>query len=258
MTGVDTIKLFSSDRINGRQIEEVRNIVRKLIGSSIVEASKKELVIQYFIDESRLDATTLIRRLSVIVSTMLDEALESLVNLDIEIADDVIKREDEANSIYWLLTRLLLSAETNSETINKGSVKHSLGFTTCSRLVSKYLESIADSSKSIAKIALDLHSFGVVNKKELEQLVYLETLTKEQFKKSIDSLFARNVNLANEAINQSGKLEVEIENQLHKSSVPYFRAIAMMLAMISEDSAGIAAMAINTQIYNSMNALIGS
>ena len=251
MMGVDVIKIYASDRIKGRQVEEVRNIVQRLVGASIIEASRNEIILQCFINASKLNVYSLLQRLSVITSTMLNEAMEALLTQDPELADDVIKREDEANNIYWLITRLLLSAQKSSMLAENIGLDES--FTSISvRLVSKNLERIADCSKGLAKIALDLHRMKAsIDMHELNKLSLLDQLTKELFKKAVESLFSRDVITANEALNLRMKLDAEVEGQLRKAIIPYYRAISIMLAMIAENSGTMASVAINIEINKS-------
>ncbi|MFX0210531.1 MAG: PhoU domain-containing protein, partial [Candidatus Hodarchaeota archaeon] len=53
----------------------------------------------------------LIRRLSIIALTMVEEAIQAVVTFDSQLAKDVIYREDEANAMYWLIVRLLHTAQ---------------------------------------------------------------------------------------------------------------------------------------------------
>ena len=251
MMGVDVIKIYASDRIKGKQVEEVRNIIQRLVGASIMEASRNEIILQCFIDSSKLKIYSLLQRLSVITSTMLNEAMEALLTQDPELANDVIKREDEANNIYWLITRLLISAQKSSTLAENIGLDES--FTPISiRLVSKNLERIADCSKGLAKIALDLHRMKAkIDMHELNKLSSIDQLTKELFKKAVESLFSRDVITANEALNLRIKLDTEVEEQMRKAIVPYYRAVSIMLAMVAENSGNIAAVAINIEINKS-------
>jgi len=248
MQGADTIKVFSSTRIDGKQMEEVRNIVRRLVGFSIMEMSRNEIILQCAIDPLKFKIYSLIKRLSVTATTMLDEAMEALHNFNPELANDVIKREDEANNIYWLITRLLLSTQKSPPLAEKIGLNEYQPLTDI-RLVSKNLERIADCSESIAKIALDLHRIiDTIDKKELEKMLPLDQLTKEVFQKAVDSLFSRDIITANDALNLRIELDAEVEARMRRAAIPYFRAIAIMLAMIAENSASIATVAINIEI----------
>jgi len=257
--GTDLIKISSSTRICSKKMEEIRNIVRRLVGLSIIEASKEEMILQCSLDPSKLEIYPLIQRLSVISMTMLNEAMQALLELNPELANDVIKREHEANSIYWLITRLLLPAQKSQTLAETIGLTDYLGPTGV-RLVSKNFEGVSDCSKGIAKIVLELNDIkNEINKEELEKISYLDCLTRKMYQKAADSLFSRDIIGANEAINMRIQLGKEIEARMRRAAIPYFRAIAIMLAIIGERSGSIATVIINREIWkcNSFPAQIG-
>jgi len=88
LQGIEVTKIFSSTRIDGKQIEEVRNIARRLVGLNIIEESSKEIFLQCFIDPLKFKIVPLMKRLSVITSTMLHEAMEALLKVNPELATD--------------------------------------------------------------------------------------------------------------------------------------------------------------------------
>jgi len=251
MLGRDTIKIFSSTRISGEQIEEVRNIARRLVGLSILEESKKEILLQCTIEPTKFKIYSLVKRMSVIVSTMLSEALEALLQLNPDLAHDVIKREDEVNTVYRLITRLLLSAEDPHALADELGLYEPLASTDI-RLISKSLERVADCSEGIAKIVLELQEYrDTVDRIELETISSIEQLTRDLFQKSVDSVLSRDLLTANYAINLRLKLDDELDARIRKVSIPHFRAIAVTLAMIAENSATMASAAINMEISKS-------
>lgn len=248
--GADTIKIFSSTRIKGNQIEDIRNIIRKLIGLSIIEESSKEIILQCSIDPTKFEIYSLIKRLSVISSTMLEESLEALIELNPEFASDVIKREEEANSIFWLITRLSTLARASQILADKIGLKEPIDPSI--RLVSKNLERVADCSENIAKIVLDMYTIrNEIDKKELEKIMILTKITKEMFKKAVDSFFSKDMINANEVHNLREKIDNEARERRRKAVIPYFRAITVMLSMIAENSASIAVLTINIVISES-------
>jgi phosphate uptake regulator len=252
MMGVDVIKIASIDRITGNQINEIRSIVQRLVGASIIETTRNEVVIQCFIDASKLNVSSLIHRLSIITSTMLAEALTAFLDLNAELATAAIQREDEANSIYWLISRLLLSTHQSSTRDKDREVDPSVD-PMVFRVISKNLERIADCSKQIANMSLHFDDMSAkVEQDELPRLSEVTQLTKKIFNKAIDSLFLHNTIQANEALNLRDTLDAKVESRMHQALTPqYYDAIFIMLAMIAENSASIAAIAINLEINKS-------
>ena len=157
LTGGNVLTIHSVNRITAPLLKRVRTIVQKLIGINIVETSTHNIVLQCFFDASQLKIQPLLHGLSVITSTMLTESMVSILNLDPELANDVIKRESEANDLYWLITRLLLSAMTTSRLVDPQDVHEYLDPTSI-RLITKNLERLADCSRDLGKLALAIYA----------------------------------------------------------------------------------------------------
>ena len=80
-------------------------------------------------------------------------------------------------------------------------------------------------------------------------LFYLE----EVYKKTVESLFSRDVIATNNAINLRRKLNDRIDTVLRTTTTPYFRAITIAITVIAESCSQIASMAFDLEIkkYNS-------
>ena len=162
----------------------------------------------------------------------------------------MFKREDEANSLYWLITRLLTLAQESHTLAEKLGLNEPIGSSL--RLVSKNLERVADCSENIATIARDLHSIrNEIDMKELEKVSNLDQMTKEMFQKAVDAFFARDVITANAALNLRDEIDDEAQARRRVASIPYSRALTIMLSMIAENSASIAAITINIKVSES-------
>jgi len=193
----------------------------------------------------------------VVSSTMLNESMEALFELDSELANDVIEMENEANNIFWLIRRLLLFSMESQDLADKMGLSDAPDPTDL-RVVSKSLETIADCSVGIAKIALDLHRITHdgriiedLDKRELEEIPSLDQLVKELLRQSLESYFSRDLLMANNAINLRRKFDAKIETFMRTAKVPYFPAIAIMLGIIAENCSGVASVAFDLQIKKS-------
>jgi phosphate uptake regulator len=248
--GFDTVKVFSLKRIKGRQIEELRNVTQQLIGLSIMEETAKEVILQCSLDSAKFNIYSLIRRLATITSTMENEAFEALLSLNPELAEEVIKRERDANSIYRLTTRLLFSAQKTPQLAETIGLEELLDVTGV-RLVTKNLEGIANSATRLATIAIELqalHDTNTFDKTELKKLVPLAQLEREAFRRAMESLFTRNIIAANTSINLRNKLIAALKARMRAAAIPYFRAVAIELTEIAKLSASIAIVAMSITI----------
>ena len=72
------ITIQSPSRIESIKLEEIREIIARIIGLSIIEETKKKVVLTCSIDPFKFNIYSLIRRLSAIAAAMFDESIEAL------------------------------------------------------------------------------------------------------------------------------------------------------------------------------------
>ena len=147
--GRDTTIISSSTDLTPDQLNAIRDSTRRLSGLGIVEQTANEAVIQCFLDPSKFSVTGLIARLHKVAVSMLDRALQALMERKYPLALEVLELESEADRLYWLILRQIFRAIARiplSRHLGMESATHAVGY----RAVSKYLEEIADCSESIA------------------------------------------------------------------------------------------------------------
>jgi phosphate uptake regulator len=251
--GRDPIIITSSKRISSANMAEIRNATQRLIGLGMTEETPNRVVLQCSIDPSKFPIYTLMKRLYTITCTMHEEAVEALVKLDVTLAKEVINREDEADRIYWLIVRLLLSAQQDGKVAAKIGIEEPLEIIG-NRLVANHLEKIADYAENIAANVIALEKSGdKVKKSVLEAMASISRSASETCNRAMECVFTRDVKLANAAI--KAKEYVEVEEEKLMNALPeqvsdayvatHLRAIGWGLRRIAEYGAGIAEIAIN-------------
>jgi phosphate uptake regulator len=243
--GRDVIQV-KSHRLHTDHVSEVRNIVRRLIGIGILESTPQKMLLQCSIDPTKFQFDMLIRRLSVIASTILSEALRALLENNNAVAEDAINREEEADAIYYLAVRLLLAAQQNTD------IAEQLGITDillipASRLILQNLELIADYSKDIAKQVIELGVYrNKLSKTDIEHIYNIGETAQTICQKAVDSVFSRNFRIANEMLEMHNVVEMECGKLLGDLPViPYVRSTIFDLHRIADMGTTIAHLAIN-------------
>lgn len=247
--GRDVIRVMSSTRIRRQHVDEIRKIIRKLIGLGILEETPKNILLQCSVDPTKFKLDMLIRRLSLIASTILSEAMQAFMENEKPLAEDAIRREDEADTIYYLAVRLLLSAQTNPEIAEKIGATDVL-FIPATRLILQYLELIADYSEDIAKkiIALEIRRHELP-KEVVERIYHFSELTQTIFQKALDCIFTRDIRVANGVLEMREVLETESDRFMQElPEIPYLRAIVSCLNKIADLGSTIADIAINRSL----------
>jgi phosphate uptake regulator len=106
IAGYDTFEL-RAQKIRSDQRETIRDMSYRLIGMEVVEETAKSVVIQDFLSPKELQVKKSIRRMHLIVESMLADAIKSLLKDDIDLANDVIVRDRDVDRHYLLTLKRL-------------------------------------------------------------------------------------------------------------------------------------------------------
>jgi phosphate uptake regulator len=251
--GRSLIRVESKRRLMREQIESIREVTHRLLGIGIIEESDRHLLLQCSIDPKKFPLETVVRRLYVLTSIMFKETLDSIVDGDLELAKDAITREYEADTIYWLLARLLASAQQSravSESIGivdpMDIVQHSI--------IAWYLEMIGDRVNDIAANSIKLQEVRKAEDESLiERLNQIGVIAFTMFDKAVSSIFDGNLTIASDAVDMYDTIEREestLMKRFQNGSSLELGAIVSEIAwdfgIIAEHSSAIAEIAIDS------------
>lgn len=244
--GRDVIRIVSADRVGKEHADGIRKTVRKLIGLGILAETPKDILLQCSVDPTKFKLDMLIRRLSLIASTIMSDALQALFEKNTALAEEAINREDEADTIYYLAVRLLLLAQLKPDIAEQLGLTDVL-FIPATRLMLQYLELIADSSEEIARDVLALEVYRErIPDDIIERISQLRDLAQAIFQKAVDCVFTRDLKVANGLLEMKEVLEMESNRFMREApEIPYLRAIVSTLNRIADKGATIADLAIN-------------
>jgi phosphate uptake regulator len=231
--GRNMIRVESSRRLMREQIESIRNVTQRLLGIGIIEESDKHLLLQCSVDPKTFPLETVIRRLYVIASIMFKEALDSLIDRDMELAKDAIAREYEADTIFWLLARLLASAQQSRQVSEAIGIVDPMEIV-AHNIIAWYLEMIADRLNSIANLIIRLEEHrGDSNEAIIEHLSQVGSICFTMFDKAMNSLMERDLKVASDAVDLYETVEHEEENMLKEFQSGFDTDIAVILNQIA-------------------------
>jgi phosphate uptake regulator len=249
LVGYDTLKIKLDRKDNLLYREAVRNILDYLIGIEIVEDTEDSIILEIMVDYKRMMTMQLLQRMFAINRSMLLDLGKALGTCDIGLAKDVIVREREVDRLYFLVVRQLKSAVEHQQIAEKLGIKYQrdcLGY----RIIVKVLERIADHIENIAKSYIKLCE--TQKELKLEEFIKLNNSTIAIFEKSVDSLFSRNISLAEkifEELKEVKKRHSDISNRLLQpeniQSAILQKTMLDSLGRIASYSGDIAEIAIN-------------
>ncbi|MBM3291489.1 phosphate uptake regulator PhoU [Candidatus Bathyarchaeota archaeon] len=249
--GRNMVRVESSRRLMREQIESIREVTQRLLGIGIIEESDKHLLLQCSIDSKNFPLETVIRRLYVITSIMFKEAIDSLIDRDMELAKDAITREHEADTIFWLLSRLLASAQQSRAVAENIGITDSLQ-TVEFYLIAWYLEMIGDRLNMICNNILKMNQYRKNDDNDLiERLSQMALISFTMFDKAIKSVIEKDLKVASDAVDLYDAVQQEEEKLLKefqesKSELTSrFNQIAWELKIIAEHSSAISEISID-------------
>ncbi len=205
--GRERLVVQSKKRLASEHQNEIRQAIRRLMGIGIIEENGTRVVLQCSIDPANYPLDALIKRLYNLGATMLVESLEALETGVPALAEDAIKREDDADMMYWLILRLVLSAQMDEGLVEPLGMRSKLEIAGY-RLISKDLETVADLSHDIALNVKFLLGEGIrVPAPVLKMLTEFASALETGYAKALGGLLSRDLKQANEAIHFASGLE---------------------------------------------------
>ena len=254
--GRNLIKVESERRLMREQIESIREVTQKLLGIGIIEESDRHLLLQCSIDPKNFPLDTVIRRLYVITSIMFKESMDALIDRDMELAKDALAREHEADTIFWLLTRLLASAQQSRMVSEAIGISDPMEIVE-NNLIAWYLEMIGDRLFAIARNVLSIEDLRDDDEEELfERLSQIGLVVFTMFDQAMKSMFDGDIKLASDAVDlyeAVGREEESLLKEFQENHNPelsaYVNEIAWELRIIAEYSTAIATISIDNVLW---------
>jgi len=203
LIGYDIIRVVSKTRLTLEQKDRIKRAIAPLVGVEVIEEKANEVVLQCLLSPLAVSLKTLFKRADVIAQQMHRDSIKALVDRDVELAQSVVKRDEDLNRIYFLVVRQLRTIIRNPRLSEKAGVK--LHDCLDYRLAAKSIESIGDEAVSIAKNVMKLLS----NKAKLElepEIVGLSDLVDKMHADAFNSLMKADYALSMRVINMSGKM----------------------------------------------------
>lgn len=257
LLGKSLIRIISANRIEKNHMDEIRRIVRKLVGLGILEETENNVLLHCSLDLTKFKFDMLIRRLALLVLTVFSEALQALLENNDKLAQEAIERENDVDMIYYLATRLLLFAQ------EKEGVREQVGLTDvvflpAARSILQSLELIGDISEDIAKkvIALKEHR-EMLSEEEIRKIYEIGEKAQEIVRASIECIFTKDVKLANKVLNMKRSLKNDLEKLFYEfPKVPYLRTLVSCISNIVHIGSMSAEIAINKALREHSDSLI--
>ena len=166
LLGYDIIQINSKSIIPGKDREEIRNSMRRLVGMEIIEEDASHINMQFLLDAITLNPEKILKRMSSIALGMYDDASNGLVLDDKSNLQTLSKRDVEVNRQYFLLVRLIRSTLVDKRLANAFNLENIdvLDYRVAANLLENAGDSIVDLSNFIYNSSLSNdHSKKIFN-----------------------------------------------------------------------------------------------
>lgn len=200
LQGYDVVKVSSNSGLTGSQTQAVLATAEWLPGFEVVEQTPRQITLQVIIDPTKFKIETVIRRLNVLVTSMMGVAIDTLVRGISEKVGDVIDTGKKLEELYYLAVRQLIIALRNP------SLAHSIGIDSPIavlgyRLVAKAIEEAGQHAIALSKESLHVRHKGAQIKKSIvNKLVSLAEEVQSLLANSVNAFLALDLRMINNVL----------------------------------------------------------
>jgi len=212
LSGYDTITVYfdpSIPNIAGR-LSELKSYARiKLAGVEIIDETFNQITLRILLGFKELPLVSALKRLHVIASNMVKDAISAFCEKNVERANAVIQRDDECDRFHFMIVRQLSQALLDVSVMRELGLENPVEALNY-RIIARNLERIADHAVNIARRTLYRDEECVL----CGEVCDLGLKVEELLDKSVDCLYKLSRKLCEEAIKEAGNLVKTIESTL--------------------------------------------
>ncbi|MEM4416702.1 MAG: phosphate uptake regulator PhoU, partial [Nitrososphaerota archaeon] len=196
LQGAEEIKIFSGEGLSADLQNMVNETLEMLPGVEVVEQTYRRIIAQSFIDPDRFPIEALLKRIQVMLTSILNNLSEAVRTGKKSIIEDIRRIENKIDELYFLCVRqIFIDVKTKSQV--ERAPEH---FLTAigDRLVVRALEEMADSVRMAADetALLDENTPEHVRQRLSKLIEYVQVL----LGKTMKAFFSLDITLANEII----------------------------------------------------------
>ncbi len=206
--GYSRITIKSSKKFDPAIRDCIMSFKQIAIGPEIIEETNNYIVMKDLLNPKELPFASSIKRMYILVEGMHNDAINALKKKDKEMAEDVIKRDNEVDRQHWLVAR-------QSNIILKDiilSQKMGIKFEDANHFqsMSRFLERIGDHAVKIAKNVIKIID-KKIDDEIIEKIANISALSLELLNMSLEAWLQKDISIANDNIEAIAKLTDDCE-----------------------------------------------
>lgn len=230
ISGYNSIKINSRDRIPISVRASVRDFTQITIGQEVIEETDTSIIIKDLLKPAEMPFNITIKRMHLIVKSMHEEAMDALQTGNKQIAEEILSRDNDVDRLHWLVARqhnIILKDVSFAE-----KMKITVGMTSTYLHISRIIERMGDHVVKIAQNVINLAE-SKLDKKIADKIQSASNLALDIFNKSIGAFFRKDIRAANKNIESVKKLELLCE-EINKQASKQDGTIAISIGYIVE------------------------
>ena len=211
VSGFDIISLESS-RITTDQRRTIREATQSLVGLEVLEETRDEVVIRDLLDSAELSIHTAVRRMRLISLSMLGDAIDALAELDADMAQDVIQRDDDVDRLWMVVSRIFRATLRTPKAAEELGLPREVCFDYQS--AARQLERVADHATKIAHLTLEFED--PVPDEVIDALYELHEEARSTIDDGMNALLAEDTEEATRLANEARESVYEIDERARR------------------------------------------
>ncbi len=259
VVGYSIIEISSQ---SGNLAPSVRDIIRelarqKLVGTEVVTESSRTATLQVLLSYPQLLVPDALRRMSSIMSSMQQDAMDALSKLDRELAKQVAKIDDEIDRFSLYIIRQLKWAVQHPMLIGRVGLEspvECLGY----RIVTKTIERSADHATRVAQSSLSIEK--PLSSILLKDMNTLGQYSSKMMDNALRSLYTNDYELAERVLTDKDKVttlesklvERVLKEKMAASELAAVTLISESLRRIGEYASDVAEVVLNLAVTKSI------
>lgn len=210
LAGYNLMNLKSkTGRILPSQRDAVREVVRRnLVGTEIIADASELITIQVLLSLPELSINTAVRRMFLIAAAMHRDAMLSLAELNHEMAETVIKSDDEVDRFSLYILRNLVIATQNERILQDIGLRKPSDCLSY-RVAVKSIERIADHASGIADKCITIKD--KIDKNILQEIESMSKRSLALITDSVEAFLRRDYSLADSIVDKANDTRL-VEN----------------------------------------------
>ncbi|MDW3626083.1 MAG: PhoU domain-containing protein [Nitrososphaeraceae archaeon] len=237
LAGYNIINLKSKlGRINPVQREGAREVVRRnLVGTEIIADSSDLITIQVLITLPELSVNTAVRRMFLLATSMHRDAMTALSELNSELANAIIRSDDEVDRFSLYILRNLVIATKNERILNDVGLKKTSDCLSY-RLAVKSIERIADHASKFAEKSLSIKE--KIPDNILDNIKKMSDLSLQDLNDSVEAFLRRDYLMADKIVDRKENVQIledTIVSLLDNTDNGEFNKYKIFIKLLLED-----------------------